>query len=160
MTNDAATFYRNLIAAYTDTIRISDFKANVAVIYGAFTIGPILSFSDAFPPFLPLPVVLFPFIIVFFCLLICLYPRFPRSGRASLPIERNASPDEFRPPDSSDVIIEQQQLLCVILCNILYWKTVCLNQLYDIHRWNRDRRASPELFIAAEFTRLSGAASR
>lgn len=128
MTNDAATFYRNLIAAYTDTIRISDFKANVAVIYGAFTIGPILSFSDAFPPFLPLPVVLFPFIIVFFCLLICLYPRFPRSGRASLPIERNASPDEFRPPDSSDVIIEQQQLLCVILCNILYWKTVCLRK--------------------------------
>ncbi len=133
MTNDAATFYRNLIAAYTDTIRISDFKANVAVIYGAFTIGPILSFSDAFPPFLPLPVVLFPFIIVFFCLLICLYPRFPRSGRASLPIERNASPDEFRPPDSSDVIIEQQQLLCVILCNILYWKTVCLRISFSIY---------------------------
>src|SRR5579863_5797916 len=84
MAKDAATYYRNTIAAYTDAIRISDFKANVAIIYGAFTIGPVLSFSDKFPPFLPTPLVLLPFGIVFFCLLICLMPRYPRIGSENI----------------------------------------------------------------------------
>jgi hypothetical protein len=133
MTKDAATYYRNQIAAYTDVIRISDFKANVAVIYGAFTIGPVMSFSDKFPPFLPLTLVILPFVIVFFCLLVCLFPRYPRRGRANFIIDRNAKPGDFRVPESSDVTIEQQQLLCMILCNILYWKTVCLQISYAIY---------------------------
>ena len=58
MSKDPMTYYRGQIAAYTDAIRMCDFKANVAVIYGAFTIGPILGFSKSFPKFLPLPVVL------------------------------------------------------------------------------------------------------
>jgi hypothetical protein len=114
MTKDATTYYRNQIAAYTDAIRMSDFKANVAIIYGAFTIGPILAFSNKFPPFLPVPVVLLPFVIVFFCLLICLLPRYPREGRANF-------------------IIDQQQVLCVILCRILYWKTIYLRISFSIY---------------------------
>jgi hypothetical protein len=133
MTKDAATYYRNTIAAYTDAIRISDFKANVAVIYGAFTIGPVLSFSEKFPPFLPLPIVLLPFAIVFFCLLVCLFPRYPKAGRANFLIERNANPGDFRSPASHMVVLEQQQVLCVILCNILYWKTVCLRISFSIY---------------------------
>ncbi len=133
MTKEASSYYRNQIAAYTDSIRMSDFKANVAVIYGAFTIGPVLGFSSSFPPFLPLPAVLLPFVIVFFCLLVCLLPRYPRAGRATLPIERNASPDDFHVPDSHDVTLDQQQTLCVILCNILYWKTVCLKISFAIY---------------------------
>ena len=133
MTKDAATYYRNQIAAYTDTIRISDFKANVAIIYGAFTIGPVLGFSDKFSRFLPVSVVLLPFVIVFFCLLICLFPRYPRRGQANFLIKRNANPNEFHVPASSEVTIEQQQLLCVILCNILYWKTVCLRISFSIY---------------------------
>jgi hypothetical protein len=133
MTDDAMNYYRNQIAAYTDSIRMSDFKANVAVIYGAFTIGPILGFANKFPPFLPLPAVLLPFVIVFFCLLVCLAPRYPRIGRATLPILRNASPDDFHVPDSYDVTVDQQQTLCVILCNILYWKTVCLRISFTIY---------------------------
>jgi hypothetical protein len=85
MTKDATTYYRNQIAAYTDSIRISDFKANVAVIYGAFTIGPIIGFSSSFPPFLPLQAVLLPFVVVFFCLLICLMPRYPPTRKSHLP---------------------------------------------------------------------------
>jgi len=45
MTNDATTYYRTQIATYTDSIRMADFKANVAIIYGAFTIG--LSWGSA-----------------------------------------------------------------------------------------------------------------
>jgi hypothetical protein len=133
MANDAMNYYRSQIAAYTDSIRMSDFKANVAVIYGAFTIGPILGFSNKFPPFLPLPAVLLPFVVVFFCLLVCLAPRYPRSGRATLPIRRNASPDDFQVPNSYDVTVDQQLTLCVILCNILYWKTVCLRISFTIY---------------------------
>jgi hypothetical protein len=133
MTDDAMNYYRGQIAAYTDSIRMADFKANVAVIYGAFTIGPVLGFSNKFPAFLPLPAVLLPFVVVFFCLLICLLPRYPKAGRATLPILRNANPDDFHLPDSYDVTVDQQQTLCVILCNILYWKTVCLRISFTIY---------------------------
>lgn len=133
MPKDATTHYRNQIAAYTDAIRISDFKANVAIIYGAFTIGPVMGFSDKFPPFLPLPLVLLPFVVVFFCLLICLFPRYPRLGRANFLIARHASPDDFRSPQAHEDTIDQLQTLCVVLCNILYWKTVCLRISFGIY---------------------------
>jgi hypothetical protein len=133
MPKDAATHYRNQIAVYTDAIRMSDFKANVAIIYGAFTIGPILGFSSKFPSFLPLPVVLLPFVIVFFCLLICLLPRYPREGRESFIIDRNAAPGDFKIPESHQVTLDQQQVLCVILCRILYWKTVYLRISFSIY---------------------------
>jgi hypothetical protein len=127
MTKDATTYYRNQIAAYTDSIRISDFKANVAVIYGAFTIGPIIGFSSSFPHFLPLQAVLLPFVVV------CLMPRYPKPGRATFPIKRNAQPEDYRVPQSQDDTTDQQQMLCLILCNILYWKTVCLKISFFIY---------------------------
>jgi hypothetical protein len=133
MPTDAKTYYRNQIAAYTDTIRISDFKANVAIIYGAFTMGPLMGFADKFPPFLPLNAVLLPFVIVFFCLLVCLFPRYPRQGRATFIIKPNASVNDFRVPANQDVVIAGQQTLCVILCNILYWKTICLRISFAIY---------------------------
>jgi hypothetical protein len=133
MAKDAKTYYRNQIAAYTDAIRISDFKANVAVIYGAFTIGPVMSFSDKFPRYLPLPAVLLPFAIVFFCLLVCLFPRYPRQGRATFIIKRDARPEEFLSPRNPEMTTEQQQTLCMILCNILYWKTLCLRLSFSIY---------------------------
>jgi hypothetical protein len=133
MSKDATTYYRNQIAAYTDSIRISDFKANVAVIYGAFTIGPIIGFSNSFPRYLPLQAVLLPFVIVFFLLLICLMPRYPRSGRATFPINRNAVPEDYQVPESQDNTTAQQQTLCMLLCNILYWKTFCLKISFAIY---------------------------
>src|SRR5438874_620018 len=98
MSNDPSSFYRGQIAAYTDSIRMSDFKANVAIIYGAFTIGPVLGFSNTFPPFLPAAAVMLPFVTVFFCLMICLMPRYPKAGRATLPISRYAEPEDFKVP--------------------------------------------------------------
>ena len=133
MSKDPSLYYRNQISAYTESIRMCDFKANVAVIYGAFTIGPIMGFSSSFPHYIPLQVVLLPFVIVFFCLLICLLPRYPSIGRATLPIERNADPESFLVPQSRDVTISQQQTLCVILCTILYWKNVYLRISFTIY---------------------------
>ena len=133
MASDPKTYYRNQISAYTDTIRISDFKANVAIIYGAFTMGPLMGFADKFPPFLPLNAVLMAFVVVFFCLLVCLYPRYPRAGRATFIIKPNAKPEDFVVPANQEVILEGQQTLCVILCNILYWKTVMLRVSFAIY---------------------------
>ena len=39
---DPAQPYRGLIAGYTDAIRQSDFKANIAILFVAFMMGPVL----------------------------------------------------------------------------------------------------------------------
>ena len=36
-------------------------------------------------------------------------------------------------PDSQDDTTGQQQMLCLILCNILYWKTLCLQISFSIY---------------------------
>jgi len=133
MTRDAATYYRNQITVYTDNIRIAEFKANVAIIYGAFTIGPVMGVADKLPPFLPLPAVLLPFAVVFFCLLTCLFPRYPRSGRGILIIKRNTGSDQFHSPANREAMFEQQQTLCMVLCDILYWKTFCIRISFGIY---------------------------
>ena len=46
---DPAQPYRRLIAAYTDAIRQSDFKANIAILMVAFMMGPVLGNSRALP---------------------------------------------------------------------------------------------------------------
>jgi hypothetical protein len=78
---DPAQRFRNIAAAFTDSIRVTDFKANVALVFVAIMLGPVVGARDKFPPFLPLPLVLTPVLTIFLCLLICLYPRYPREGR-------------------------------------------------------------------------------
>ena len=123
---DAAAHYRNVITAFTETIRLSDFKANVAIVFAGIMMGPIVAFRDKLPPFLPLDVALAPFLIVFLCLLICLYPRYGREGRVHFVIARNAAPHLFPGPDEEEVELEKLQTLCAILSRILYWKTLML----------------------------------
>ncbi|MGO9774268.1 MAG: hypothetical protein ACLPSW_32895 [Roseiarcus sp.] len=66
MAQDAAAYYRNAIGALTDAIRISDFKANVAVVFVAITMGPVIAARDKFPPCLRLALAMAPFLIIFF----------------------------------------------------------------------------------------------
>jgi hypothetical protein len=113
---DAATHYRNIIGAFTETIRLSDFKANVAIVFAGIMMGPVIGFRDKLPAFL----------IVFLCLLICLYPRYGREGRVHFVIARNAAPHLFPGPESEDIELEKLQTLCAILSRILYWKTLML----------------------------------
>jgi hypothetical protein len=123
---DAATHYRNIIGAFTETIRISDFKANVAIVIAAVMMGPVIGFRDKLPAFLPLNLALAPFLVAYFCLLICLYPRYGREGRVHFIIARNASPTLFPGPESEEIELEKLQTLCAILSRILYWKTLML----------------------------------
>jgi hypothetical protein len=130
MAKDAETYYRNMIGGFSDAIRISDFKANVAIVFVAIMMGPVLAFRDKFPPYLPLWLVLLPFLLIFLCLLICLFPRYPRRGRVDFIIARNADPMLFHPPGGAEIELERQQILCAILSQILYWKTVMLYVSY------------------------------
>ena len=123
---DAAAHYRNIIGAFTETIRLSDFKANVAIVFAGIMMGPIVAFKDKLPPYLPLAVALAPFLVVFLCLLICLYPRYVSEGRVRFVIVRNAQPELFPGPDAEEIELEKLQTLCAILSRILYWKTLML----------------------------------
>src|SRR6185437_6482667 len=61
---DAMAHYRNIIGGFTETIRLSDFKANVAIVFTGIMMGPVVSFRAKLPHYLPLDVALAPFLIV------------------------------------------------------------------------------------------------
>jgi hypothetical protein len=126
MSQEATAHYRNIIGAFTESIRLSDFKANVAIVFSGIMMGPVVAFKDKLPPFLPLSIALAPFLVIFVCLLVCLYPRYGREGRVHFVIARNAPPDLFPGPESDDIELEKLQTLCAILSRILYWKTLML----------------------------------
>jgi hypothetical protein len=123
---DPAAHFGNLIGAYTEAIRVSDFKANLAVLFVAIMMGPIVAYRGKYPHFLSLPLVLAPFLIAFFCLLIVVYPRYPKRGRASFLVTPNPRKNDFVFVESADDNLEQRKLTCAILSGILFWKTLCL----------------------------------
>jgi hypothetical protein len=123
---DSALYYGNLVGAYTESIRVSDFKANLAVLFVAIMMGPIMAYRDKYPSFLSLPVMLAPFLIAFFCLLIVVYPRYPRRGRNNFLVVPNPRKSDFVFVESNDDDLEQLRLRCAILSRILYWKTLFL----------------------------------
>jgi hypothetical protein len=65
---DPAAHFNTLIGAYTEAIRVSDFKANLAVLFVAIMMGPIVAYRGKYPSFLSLPLVLAPFLPVDRCL--------------------------------------------------------------------------------------------
>ena len=75
-----AQAYRGLIAGYTEAIRSSDFKANIAFLFVAFMMGSVLWNYTSFPSYLPIQLVLLPFLIVYFSLFMVLIPRYPKRG--------------------------------------------------------------------------------
>ena len=123
---DSALYFGNLVGAYTKSIRVSDFKANLAVLFVAIMMGPIMAYRDKYPSFLSLPVMLAPFVIAFFCLLIVVYPRYPRRGRNNFLVVPNPRKSDFVFVESNDDDLEQLKLRCAILSRILYWKTLFL----------------------------------
>jgi hypothetical protein len=126
MSQDPALHFRRLASTYSDTIRANDTKANITIVFVAIMMPPVLVLRDKYPPFLSLPIVLAPFLLVFVLLLISLYPRYPKRGRDIFPLARNTSPDSFVYPENQNDEILHLRLLCAILSQILFWKTVFL----------------------------------
>ena len=132
MTDAIADHYKGLAAVYTDAIRASDFKANIVMFFLSLTMGPVVFNRDKFPQFLTLPVVITPFLIMFFCLFVALLPRFPRRGRASFFISGKARPADFLYRGPSQNEAQELQLRVAILSDILYWKTLCLRVAFFV----------------------------
>jgi hypothetical protein len=116
--------YRNLIAAYTDAIRQSDFKANIAFLFVAFTMNPILYNYTLFPGYLPVQLVLLPFLVVFLCLFMVLLPRYPKRGAKTFRLSRNLMPADFDSVAETEHEIDNLKLTCAVLSDILWWKTL------------------------------------
>jgi hypothetical protein len=124
MAKDKNARLRNLIAGYGDSIRLSDIKALIAVLFVAIMMGTVLQFRALYPRYLSVPVVLTPFMIIFLNLLISIYRRFPRAGRQRFPIWRNPDPEDFDFIADTEAELEGLPGRCAILSRILWWKNV------------------------------------
>jgi len=122
--SDPAQPYRRLIAAYTDAIRQSDFKANIAILMVAFMMGPVLGNHTHFPDYLPIAVVMAPFLIVYICLLAVLIPRYPKRGSKNFVVSRTARPADFLDVVEAEDELEQLKVRCSVLSELLWWKTL------------------------------------
>ena len=126
MAQSPADYYRSLSATYTDAIRASDFKANIVMFFLSIVLGPVVAAQAKYPPFVTLPLLVSPFLIVFLCLFLALIPRYPRRGRSNFLVSRTATPADFAFGGSSSAEATQLQLRVAILSDILFWKTLCL----------------------------------
>jgi hypothetical protein len=124
---DLSRPYRSLIAGYTDAIRASDFKANIAILFVAFMMGPILGNYTRFPSYLPIAIVLFPFLVVYLCLFMVLIPRYPRRGSKNFLVSRTAREQDFANIAETEDEVEQLKLRCAVLSELLWWKTQYIN---------------------------------
>ena len=115
--------YRSLIAGYTEAIRASDFKANIAFLFVAFMMGSVLWNYTSFPSYLPVQLVLLPFLIVYFSLFMVLLPRYPKRGAKNFRVARNLTSADFENVAGTEDDIEQLKLRCAVLSGILWWKT-------------------------------------
>ena len=118
--------YRGLIAGYTEAIRASDFKANIAFLFVAFMMGSVLWNYTSFPSFLPIQLVLLPFLVVYFFLFMVLIPRYPKRGAKGFLVARNLTPEDFEYVAKTVDDVEQLKLTCAVLSDILWWKTQCI----------------------------------
>jgi hypothetical protein len=123
---DPAEPYRSLIAGYTNAIRQSDFKANIAFLFVAFMMGSVLWNYTSFPSYLSVQLVLLPFLVVYFFLFMVLIPRYPRRGAKTFLVARNLTPEDFEAVARSADDLDQLKLTCAVLSEILWWKTQCI----------------------------------
>ena len=118
--------YRSLIAGYTEAIRASDFKANIAFLFVAFMMGSVLWNYTSFPSYLSIQLVLLPFLIVYFLMFMVLLPRYPKRGARNFRVARNLTAADFENVGETEDDIEQLKLRCAVLSGILWWKTQCI----------------------------------
>jgi hypothetical protein len=128
--SDPAQPYRSLLAGYNEAIRASDMKANIAFLFVAFMMGSVLFNYTTFPSYLPVELVLLPFLVVYFCLFMVLLPRYPKRGARNFLVARNPTAEDFAHVPETEGDIEQLKLRCAIFSDILWWKTLFIRLAY------------------------------
>ena len=117
------SYFSTLVLTYMENINTTDFKANLVVLFVAIMMGPILAGRDKYPSFLPLPLIMAPFLIAFLSLLLCVLPRYPRNGAGKMILSRNPTREDFA---IAEVAVSALKARCAALAQILYWKTLFL----------------------------------
>jgi len=130
MAKDQNAQLRNLIAGYGDSIRLSDIKAMIAVLFVAIMMGTVIAFKDRYPWYLNMPDLLIPFMLIFLALMISVYPRFPRAGKRRFPIWRNADPQAFDLIVDTEADTEELAARCALMSRVLWWKNTTLQIAY------------------------------
>jgi hypothetical protein len=119
-------YFRDFSAIYTDAIRSSDFKANIALLFLPLLMVPILSAHERGLEHVPLWVILAPFLIAYFFLILAIFPRYFRSEKSSFHLSRTAGPHHFTFTHDPVVELEEVRHRVALLSRILWWKTLYL----------------------------------
>jgi Family of unknown function (DUF5706) len=119
-------YFRDFSAIYTDAIRSSDFKANIALLFLPLLMVPILSAHERGLEHVPLWVILAPFLIAYFFLILAIFPRYFRSEKSSFHLSRTAGPHHFTFTHDPVVELDEVRHRVALLSRILWWKTLYL----------------------------------
>ena len=119
-------YFRDFAAVYTDAIRSSDFKANITLLFLPLLMVPILSAHEKTLAHIPVGLILAPFLVAYFFLILAIFPRFLRTEKSNFHLSRNASADDFTFVHDIDIELEDAKHRIALLSQILYWKTLYL----------------------------------
>ena len=119
-------YFRDFSAIYTDAIRSSDFKANIALLFLPLLMVPILSAHERGLEGVPLWVILAPFLAAYFFLILAIFPRYFRSEKSSFHLSRTAGPHHFTFTHDPVVELDEVRHRVALLSRILWWKTLYL----------------------------------
>jgi hypothetical protein len=94
--------------------------------------GPVLGNYTRFPSYLPIPIVMLPFLIVYLCLFAVLIPRYPRRGSKNFLVSRTAAAGDFANVAETEDELEQLKLRCAVLSELLWWKTLYIRISFSV----------------------------
>jgi hypothetical protein len=119
-------YFRDFSAVYTDAIRSSDFKANITLLFLPLLMVPILSAHEKTLAHIPVGLILAPFLVAYFFLILAIFPRFLRTEKSNFHLSRHASADDFTFVHDIGIELEDAKHRIALLSQILYWKTLYL----------------------------------
>jgi hypothetical protein len=119
-------YFRDFAGVYTDAIRSSDFKANIALLFLPLLMVPILSAHEKGLEHVPLSIILAPFLTAYFFLILAIFPRYFRSEKSAFLLSRKAGPHHFTFDHDLESELEEARHRVALLSRILWWKTVYL----------------------------------
>jgi len=125
-------YFRDYSAVYSDAIRSSDFKANIALLFLPLLMAPIVSAHEKNLGHIPLWLVLTPFLAAYFLLILAIFPRYFRSEKSNIHLSRTAAAHHFSFEHESDFELEEIKHRVAVLARILYWKTLYLRLSFSI----------------------------
>jgi Family of unknown function (DUF5706) len=117
-------YFRDFAAVYTDAIRSSDFKANITLLFLPLFMVPVLEAHSKHFTYIPLWLILAPFLVAYFFMILAIFPRYLRTEKSNFHLSRKATADHFIFVHDLEVELEDVKHRIALLSRILYWKTL------------------------------------